>query len=106
MKYVPFLVGPTGVGKTEISIQIAKNLPVQIISADSRQIYRFLDIGTAKPSSEVLMKIPHHFIDYLSPNEYFSAGMYGREARNKIKQMLDPNDTGDRLYPTLKPEDG
>jgi tRNA dimethylallyltransferase len=89
MKYVPFLVGPTGVGKTEISIQIAKYLPVEIISADSRQIYRFLDIGTAKPSSEILMKIPHYFIDYLTPDQYFSAGMFGREARNKISQILE-----------------
>lgn len=87
MKSVPFLVGPTGAGKTEISIHLAKSIPIEIISADSRQIYQLLDIGTAKPSSEILKKIPHHFIDYLSPNEYFSAGMYGREARKKIKQV-------------------
>jgi tRNA dimethylallyltransferase len=89
MQLVPFLVGPTGVGKTEISIQIAQNISVEIISADSRQIYKFLNIGTAKPPPEILMKIPHHFIDYLSPDEYFSAGMYGREARSIINQILE-----------------
>jgi tRNA dimethylallyltransferase len=89
MNAVPFFVGPTGIGKTEISIQIAKNLPVEIISADSRQIYRLLNIGTAKPSPETLLRIPHHFIDYLSPDQYFSAGMYGREARKKITQLFE-----------------
>jgi len=89
MDAVPFIVGPTGIGKTEISIQIAEKLPLEIISADSRQIYRLLNIGTAKPSPETLLTVPHHFIDYLSPDEYFSAGMYGREARNKINQLFE-----------------
>jgi len=89
MKSIPFIVGPTGVGKTEISIQIAQKLPVEIISADSRQIYRLLNIGTAKAPPEILSKIPHHFIDCLSPDEYFNAGMFGREARKKISQLFD-----------------
>jgi len=89
MNFVPFIIGPTGIGKTEISVQIAKKLPIEIISADSRQIYKFMDIGTAKPPPEILKIIPHHFINHLSPNEYFSAGMYGKEARNKINQILD-----------------
>jgi len=88
MDAVPFIVGPTGVGKTKISILISQKLPVEIISADSRQIYQLLNIGTAKPSPKTLLSVPHHFINYLSPDEYFSAGMYGREARNKINQLF------------------
>jgi len=91
MNIVPFLVGPTGIGKTTISLIIAEKLPIEIVSADSRQIYRYMDIGTAKPSSEILNKIAHHFIDYLSPDEYFSAGMYGREAKKKINQIFKFN---------------
>jgi tRNA dimethylallyltransferase len=87
MKTVPFLVGPTGIGKTYLSILIARKLPVEIVSADSRQIYRFLDIGTAKPAENVLKEIPHHFINFLRPDEYFSAGMFSRLARKVIKQI-------------------
>jgi tRNA dimethylallyltransferase len=88
MKTAPFIIGPTGIGKTEISLLLAEKLPVEIISADSRQIYRYLDIGTAKPSSEILKKVKHHFIDHLSPTDYYSAGMFGREARKRINQLL------------------
>ena len=89
MDVVPILIGPTAIGKTAVSLQIAKQLPVEIISADSRQIYRYLDIGTAKSEADILNKVPHHFINSLSPDEYFSAGMYGREARKVINQVLD-----------------
>ncbi len=89
MDVVPILIGPTAIGKTAVSLQIAKQLPVEIISADSRQIYRYLDIGTAKSEPDILNKVPHHFINSLSPDEYFSAGMYGREARKVINQVLD-----------------
>ena len=89
MRTVPFILGPTGIGKTEISLQLAEKLPVEIISADSRQLYRFLDIGTAKPSREILKKIKHHFIDHLSPTEYYSAGMFGREGRKIIDQIFE-----------------
>jgi tRNA dimethylallyltransferase len=88
MKIVPFILGPTGIGKTELSLQLGKKLPIEIISADSRQIYKFLDIGTAKPSPEILHKIKHHFVDYLSPDDYYSAGMFGREARVVIDQVF------------------
>jgi tRNA dimethylallyltransferase len=91
MNIVPFLVGPTGIGKTSVSLIIAEKLPTEIVSADSRQIYRFMDIGTAKPTSEILNKIRHHFIDYLSPEVYYSAGIYGREARIKIDQIFEFN---------------
>jgi tRNA dimethylallyltransferase len=91
MNTVPIILGPTGIGKTEISLQLAKHLPIEIISADSRQIYKFMDIGTAKPSPHVLKKIRHHFIDHLSPADFYSAGMFGREARQVVKQLFREN---------------
>ena len=82
------LVGPTGVGKTALSVQLADEIPVEIISADSRQIYKYLNIGTAKPSDDILSKIPHHFIDMLEPDENFSAGQFGLQAREVIEQIF------------------
>ncbi len=82
------LVGPTGVGKTYLSTLIAEKLPVEIVSADSRQVYKNLDIGTAKPPLEIRKKIPHHFVDVLEPDQYFSAGEYGKQARCVIDEIL------------------
>jgi len=87
MKIVPFIVGPTGIGKTALSLHIAERLPIEIVSADSRQIYRLLHIGTAKPSREILDQIPHHFINFLRPDEYFSAGMFSQVGRRVIDQI-------------------
>jgi tRNA dimethylallyltransferase len=89
MKDVPILVGPTAVGKTEISIYIAEILPVEIISADSRQIYQYLDIGTAKPDPQILAKIPHHFINSLKPETYYSAGIFASQARKVIREIFN-----------------
>ncbi len=83
------ITGPTGIGKTALSKAIAAELPVEIISADSRQIYRFMDIGTAKPSLELLREIPHHFIDILNPDEPYSAGEFGNIARQTIAKIFE-----------------
>lgn len=85
---IAVILGPTGVGKTDLSILISKEIPVEIISADSRQIYKLLDIGTAKPSPHILNEIPHHFINYLDLDQYYSAGQFGKEARKKIMQIF------------------
>ena len=69
MKSVLIIVGPTGIGKTYLSVKLADKLDVEIVSADSRQLYRMLDIGTAKPSPEILNSIPHHMINFLRPDE-------------------------------------
>ncbi len=76
MKKVIILLGPTGVGKTGASILLAKKLNTEIISADSMQIYRNMDIGTAKPSVEEMEGIRHHLIDIIEPSEEFSTGKY------------------------------
>ena len=74
------LLGPTAVGKTELSIRLAKLLSCDIISADSRQIYKEIDIGTAKPTKEELQEVKHHFIDILPLDQYYSAAQYETDA--------------------------
>ena len=81
------LVGPTASGKTALSEHIAHHLPVEIISADSRQVYRYLTIGTAKPPAELLERIPHHFIDIVDPDESYSAGRFGTEAAQVVQDI-------------------
>jgi tRNA dimethylallyltransferase len=76
MKKVIVLLGPTGVGKTSASILFAKELNTEIISADSMQIYRHMNIGTAKPSKAEQAGIRHHMIDVVEPSEAYSAGRY------------------------------
>lgn len=76
MNKVIILLGPTGVGKTGASILLARDLKTEIISADSMQIYRHMDIGTAKPSVEEMSGVRHHMIDIIEPSEEFSAGRY------------------------------
>lgn len=87
-KKVLLIVGPTAVGKTAISCEIAKHLPIEIVSADSRQVYRFMNIGTAKPTEEERAAVPHHFIDIKDPNEWYSAGQFGTDARVCIGEIL------------------
>jgi tRNA dimethylallyltransferase len=83
-----FLVGPTAVGKTALALELAEGLRAEIISADSRQVYRLMDIGTAKPSRDDLRRVKHHFIDIRDPDQYYSAGEYGREARECIASLI------------------
>ncbi|MBT5059951.1 MAG: tRNA (adenosine(37)-N6)-dimethylallyltransferase MiaA [Gemmatimonadetes bacterium] len=78
------IAGPTGVGKTQTAIRVAQCLGAQILSADSRQIYRHLDIGTAKPTADQRRVVAHHLLDLIGPQERFSAGEYGRQARQII----------------------
>ena len=83
------LVGPTGVGKTALSLFVAEALGAEIISADSRQVYRPLTIGTAKPAPADLARVPHHFIDELDLDEPFSAGRFARAAERRINTLRE-----------------
>jgi tRNA dimethylallyltransferase len=78
------LVGPTASGKTAVSLPLAERIGAEIISADSRQLYRYMDIGTAKPTLEERERIPHHFIDIRNPDEDYSAGEFGVSAGAEI----------------------
>lgn len=82
-----FIVGPTGVGKTKVAIQLALALGTEVISADSRQIYRGMDIGTAKPTRDEQKKVGHYMIDILNPDESFSVGEYRRRVLPIIEDM-------------------
>jgi len=82
------IAGPTAVGKTDASIQLAREFGAEIVSADSMQIYRGMDIGTAKPSAEQRRLVYHHMIDIVAPDQPYSVGDYLRDARAAIDGIL------------------
>ena len=82
------LVGPTAYGKSHLSLLLAELLGGEIVSADSRQIYKHLDIGTAKPSLDDRKRAPHHFIDILDPGDYYSAGQFGEDVRGVFHDVF------------------
>jgi tRNA dimethylallyltransferase len=77
-------VGPTCSGKTSLALEVARHLELEIVSADSRQIYRRLNIGTAKPTGSELGSVPHHLIDVVGPEATFSAARFAREANDAV----------------------
>ena len=82
------LVGPTGSGKTRLTIELARRLDTEIISADSMQFYRGMEIGTAAPTAEERAEAPHHFVGFLQPDAEMAAGKYQRLAREKASELL------------------
>lgn len=88
---VPVLVGPTASGKTNVAIELAKRTGGEIISADSRQLYKYLTIGTAKPSALQLTSVKHHFVDILTPDQEFNAGEFGEKGRIVIDEIFSRN---------------
>ncbi len=92
-KYLIVIVGPTAVGKSALAVQVAKEFGCDIINADSRQVFEELSIGTAKPTSEETVGIPHHLLSYVSISEPYSAGIYERDALAKIEQLHRESDT-------------
>ena len=86
-QFVVVICGPTASGKTALSVELAKELDAEIISADSMQIYKGMDIATAKPSISERDGVPHHLMDFLDPCEAFSVADYVRLAREKISDM-------------------
>jgi len=87
------IVGPTGIGKTKLAIQFGLRFDGEIINADSRQIYRYMDIGTAKPSQEELETVPHHLVDIIEPNQEFSLPEYQKLANDAINDIQTRNKT-------------
>ncbi len=81
------IVGPTGTGKTELACEVARRAGAEIVSCDSLQVYRGMDIGTAKPSLELRAEIPHHAIDIVSPDEEMSAGRFAEHARRAALEI-------------------
>jgi tRNA dimethylallyltransferase len=83
------ITGPTASGKTELSLQLAQELGTEIVSADSRQVYKMMDICTAKTSKEELGTVNHHLVDFLNPDEDYSAGKFARDARLILGQISE-----------------
>lgn len=81
------IVGPTAVGKSQFGIQLAQAFDGEIVNADSRQVYRYLDIGTAKPTLQERAIVPHHVFDVVSPNENFSLAQYQQMATRAIDDI-------------------
>jgi len=81
------LMGPTASGKTDVAIALCKRFPFEIVSVDSALVYRGMDIGTAKPSPEVLARAPHRLVDIRDPEEAYSAGEFVRDARLAIAEI-------------------
>ncbi len=82
------IVGPTAIGKTALSVVLAKKFDAEIISADSRQIFRHMNICTAKPMPDEMQGVPHHFIDHIDPDQYYSAGQFGVDGRKVIGEIF------------------
>ncbi len=93
LKIVIAVVGPTCVGKTDTGVELAKLIDGEVISADSRQIHRLIDIGTAKPTPEQRRMVPHHLVDIVPLEETISAGGYAALARSAILEIFDRGKT-------------
>ena len=91
MKKIVAIVGPTGIGKSNLAIRLCQKINSEIISADSRQVYRFMDIGTAKPDIEERALIPHNLIDIINPDESFSLAEYQQLCKLLIDDMHGRN---------------
>ena len=83
-----FLIGPTASGKTNLAVELVNTFPFEIISVDSAQIYQDMDIGVAKPSQDILDKVPHHLINIIKPNETYSVAQFTKDALKLIDEIL------------------
>jgi tRNA dimethylallyltransferase len=83
------ICGATGIGKTAVGIELAEMFDGEIISADSMQIYRYMDIGTAKPTPVEVARIPHHMIDIINPDEDYDAVQFSKQARKRIADLVN-----------------
>jgi tRNA dimethylallyltransferase len=86
-KPVVVMVGPTAVGKSRVAVEVAKAFETEVLTADSRQVYRGMDVGTDKPAPEERQAVPHRLIDLVDPDESFNAGLYRRQALDEIERL-------------------
>ncbi|MDT8272649.1 MAG: isopentenyl transferase family protein, partial [Desulfomonilia bacterium] len=82
------ITGPSCSGKTGLALKLSEHYPLEVISADSMQVYRYMDIATAKPTLEEQGILPHHLIDVVNPDEEFNAGMFEKRAREEISRVV------------------
>ncbi|MDK2945803.1 MAG: tRNA dimethylallyltransferase [Geotoga sp.] len=107
---IPIIVGPTAVGKTELVLDLAKKLNGEVINLDSRQIYKYMNIGTAKPNVKELRRVKHHLIDFVDPKDHYSSFEYKsdfikvyEEIKNRDKIPIVTGGTGFYLDSLIKP---
>jgi tRNA dimethylallyltransferase len=86
-KPVVVIVGPTAVGKSRVAVEVAKAFETEVLTADSRQVYRGMDVGTDKPSLQECQAVPHRLIDLVDPDDQFNAGLYRRQAVDEIERL-------------------
>ncbi len=86
--YLPVIIGPTASGKTSLALELTEKYLIEVISVDSRQIYKYMDIGTAKPSKDELKLLKHHLIDFLYPNVTYSAGRFAEDALFVVADVI------------------
>ena len=86
-KTILVLCGPTAVGKTELSLQIAERFSCEIVGVDSMQVYRYMDIGTAKPTFAERARIPHYLIDIVDPDDHYTLGRFVKDASEAIQTI-------------------
>jgi len=91
-KYLVVIAGPTAVGKTDVAIKLAKHWNSEILSADSRQFYNEMSIGTAKPDGEQLSEVKHHFVGQLSIHDYFNVSRFENEALQLLQNLFEQHD--------------
>ena len=91
MSKITVIIGPTGIGKSELAVKIARGNGGEIISADAFQVYKEMDIGTAKVSKKILKEIPHHLINILNPNEPYSVVDFINRTSHTIKKLKSKN---------------
>jgi tRNA dimethylallyltransferase len=84
---IAVLTGPTGTGKSDYALRLAREFPIEIVSVDSAQVYRGLDIGSAKPDADTVARVPHHLIDLVEPTASYSAGQFVRDAAQAIADI-------------------
>jgi tRNA dimethylallyltransferase len=82
-----FLLGPTASGKTQVALHLATRFPIEIVSVDSAQVYRGMDVGTAKPGAEERARVPHHLLDILDPTDAYSAGRFREDALRLVGEI-------------------
>ena len=88
MNKIIAVAGPTAVGKTKFAIKIAEAFNGEIVSCDSMQLYKFMDIGSAKPTAEEMAQVKHHLVDIIDPREEFSVAAYQKMAKDAIGEIL------------------
>ena len=87
------ICGPIASGKTALSIELAKKINGEIVSADSMQIYKDMDIGTAKPTKQEMGEIKHYLLDFVSPEDRYSVAQYKQDAKKAIKEIINKGKT-------------